>query len=370
MLSTATEEDRMAAARFGIVGVGFRTGAFRKLAGVLGEHLELVGVAVRSAERAEQVRAGWGVPAFLSPRELLGRGRPDFVVTSLPWDANPGVIADLVSAGAKVLSETPPAAGAAGLRSLWDEVGAAGAVQVAEQYPMLPGYAARAELVRRGIIGRPTNVQVSSTQTYHAVALIRSLLGIDDAGPVRVSATAVHAPLLDPLSRAGWTGDTREKQATTTFATLDFGDGRSGLYDFTTNQTRNQLRHRRTVVRGSRGEISGDDVVYARDAGTIVRSPLVRQQLGYDVDPGGYDTELIAFQGEPVWRNPFLGSRLMDDEIATGELLLATARWATGGGPAPYPLSRACQDHLLGLAIEESAASGTAVGTGREPWAA
>jgi predicted dehydrogenase len=359
----------MTAAKFGIVGSGFRAEIFRKLGGVLREQLELVGVAVRRAERAGQLRADWGVPAFLSPRELLEKGRPDFVVTSVPWAANPEIIADLVHAGAKVLSETPPAPDRAGLRALWSEVGAAGAVQVAEQYPLMPGYAARAELVRQGVVGQPTNVQISSTQTYHAIALIRSLLGVDDAGPVRVNATLVHAPLVDPLSRAGWTGDTQARQATTTFATFDFGDGRSGLYDFTTNQTRNQLRHRRTVVRGSRGEISGDDVVYARDAGTIVRSPLVRQQLGYDVDVRGFDTELIAFQGEPLWRNPFPGSRLMDDEIAVGQLLLATARWAADSGPAPYPLSRACQDHLLGLAIEESTAAGGEVWTGTEAWA-
>jgi predicted dehydrogenase len=360
----------MTATTFGIVGSGWRAEFFRKLAGLLSEELELAGVAVRRAERAEQLRTAWDVPAFLSPRELLEKVRPDFVITSVPWPANPDIVADLVRAGAKVLSETPPAVDRGQLRTLWSEVGAASAVQVAEQYLFYPGHAARAELVRRGIVGQATNVQISSTHTYHAIALIRSLLGVDDAEPVRVNATLVRAPLVNPLNRAGWTGDTEAKDATTTFATFDFGDGRSGLYDFTTNQWHNQLRHRRIVIRGSQGEISDDDVVYARDPGTIIRSPLVRQQLGYDLNLDGYDTELIAFQGEPVWRNPFLGRRLMDDEIAVGDLLLATARWATDSGPAPYPLGRACQDHLLGLAINSSLNSGGTVTTDVEPWGA
>jgi hypothetical protein len=211
-------------------------------------------------------------------------------------------------------------------------------------------------------------VQISSTHTYHAISLIRSLLGIDDAQPVRVGATVVHAPLVDPLNRTGWTGDTDAKEATTTFATFDFGDGRSGFYDFTTNQWHNQLRHRRIVIRGTRGEISDDDVVYARDARTIIRSPLIRQQLRYDLHLEGSDTELIAFQGEPVWRNPFAGRRLMDEEIAVAQMLLAMAEWATDRGPAPYPLARACQDHLLGLAIDSSLASGSAVTTAFEAW--
>ena len=307
-------------------------------------------------------------PAFLSPGDLLRAARPDFVITSVPWSANPQILTDLAGAGVRVLSETPPGPDAVQLRALWKEVGARDAVQVAEQYPMLPGHAARAELIRQGVIGQATNVQISSTHTYHAIALIRSLLGVDGAQPVRVNATLIHAPLVDPLNRAGWTGDTEAKDATTTFATFDFGDGRSGLYDFTTNQWHNQLRHRRIVIRGSRGEISDDDVVYAKDASTIIRSPLVRQQLGYDLHLDGYDTELIAFQGEPVWRNPFLGCRLMDDEIAVGQLLLATARWATDRGPGPYPLAQACQDHLLGLAIDSALASGTPVTTATEEW--
>jgi predicted dehydrogenase len=358
----------MTATRFGIVGSGWRAEFFRKLASLLPQELELVGVAVRRAERAEELQATWETPTFLSPQDLLRTTRPDFVITSVPWPANPEIVADLVGAGAKVLSETPPAPDAAQLRALWGEVGARGAVQVAEQNPMLPGHAARAELVRQGVIGRATNVQISSTHTYHAIALIRSLLGVDGAQPVRVNATLVHGPLVDPLSRAGWTGDTEAKDATTTFATFDFGDGRSGLYDFTTNQWHNQLRHRRIVIRGSRGEISDDDVVFARDASTIIRSPLVRQQLGYDLHLDGYDTELIAFQGEPVWRNPFLGLRLMDEEIAVGQLLLAMAGWATDRGPAPYPLARACQDHLLGLAVDWALAASGAVTTATEPW--
>jgi predicted dehydrogenase len=358
----------MAAVTFGIVGSGWRAEFFRKLAGLLPGELELAGVAVRRAERAEELTAAWGVPAFLSPQDLLRAARPGFVITSVPGPANPQIVADLVSAGAKVLSETPPAPGISQLRALWGEAGARDAVQVAEQNPMLPGHAARAELVRRGFVGQATNVQVSSTHTYHAIALIRSLLGVDDGRPVRVNATLVHAPLVDPLSRSGWTRDTQAKDATTTFATFDFGDGRSGLYDFTANQWHNQLRHRRIVIRGSRGEISDDDVVYARDAMTIVRSPLVRQQLGYDLHLDGYDTELIAFQGEPVWRNPFLGCRLMDEEIAVGQLLLAMARWVADRGPAPYPLARACQDHLLGLAIDSALAAGGEVTTAVEEW--
>lgn len=356
------------AATFGVVGSGWRSEFFVRLARLLPERLTLVGAAVRRPEAAEQAADRWGVPAFLSPGELVRKQHPDFVVSSVSWDSNPHVVADFVESGTRVLSETPPAPDADGLRRLWDRVGAREAVQVAEQYLLLPGHAARRALVERGVIGEATSVQVSSTHMYHAVSMMRGLLGIG-RGPVSATATRTTAPLVDPLTRHGWTDDETPKQASTTLAVLDFGDGRSGVYDFTDNQWHNQLRARRIVVRGSRGEIADDSVIRLAAPRTILRSPLVRSQLGHDLNLDGYDTEHISFEGEVVYRNPFLGLRLMDEEIAIATILTATGAWARDEGPAPYPLADACQDHLVSLAVEQAAASGQRVTTDQEAWA-
>jgi predicted dehydrogenase len=266
-----------------------------------------------------------------------------------------------------VLAETPPAPDLDGLRGLWSAVGASGLVQVAEQYLMMPSHAARAALVASGVIGTPTQVQVSSTQQYHAVALISGLLGAG-RGAVSVRATRFTAPLVSPLSRTGWTDDEDAHPTTTTIATLDFGDGRSGVYDFTEQQTRNQLRFRRLSVRGSAGELHDDEVVRMTDPRTLVRTPLVRRQTGYDLDLIGYDTEHITFGSEVLYRNPYPGRRWMDEEIAMATLLERTADWVRGEGPEPYPLAEGAQDQQLALAIEESADSDTTVTTSREAW--
>ncbi|MEY9911549.1 putative dehydrogenase [Catenulispora sp. MAP12-49] len=351
----------------GIIGAGWRADFFARLAALLPERLVLVGAAVRRAGSAQEVARRWGVPVYLSPAELIAKQHPDFVVVSVPWPATPEVTAAVVGAGVPVLAETPPAPDAEGLRALWAEVGGRQLVQVAEQYLLLPGHAARRELVRRGVIGRASSVQVSSTHGYHAVSMIRGLL---DAGfgPVRVRASAFAAPLVDPLTRAGWTDDETPKEATTTLATLDFGDGRSGLYDFTDNQWHNRLRLRRILIRGSLGEIADDTVVRWGGPRTVLRSSLVRSQLGHDLNLDGHDTEHLSFDGEVVWHNPFAGLRLMDEEIAIATLLTATASWVRGEGPAPYPLAEACQDHLLSLAIDRASATGEQVQTEVEPW--
>ena len=160
------------------------------------------------------------------------------------------------------------------------------------------------------------------------MSLIRGLLGAG-RGPVSVRATRFTAPLVSPLSRTGWTDDEQAHPTATTIATLDFGDGRSGVYDFTENQTRNQLRFRRLTVRGSAGELHDDEVVRMTGPRTLVRTPLVRRQTGHDLDLIGYDTEHISFGSEVLYRNPYPGRRWMDEEIAMATLLERTAELGT-----------------------------------------
>jgi predicted dehydrogenase len=334
---------------------------------MLPTQVEVVGVVGRNREAAEILAARWGVPGYASVGEFKSAQRPEFIVSAVPWAAAPGVTEAAVELGLPVLSETPPAPDLDGLRRLWGSVGSSDLVQVAEQYPMYPSHASRLALARSGAIGTVTSVQVSSTHLYHAVALMRAFLG-GGLGPVTVSAQTFVAPLIDPLVRDRWTDDDRPKDARTTIATIDFG-GSMGLYDFTDNQWHNQLRSRRIVVRGSAGEISNDEVVQLIGPRTIVRSPLVRRQTGYDLDLDGFETDHISIGETILYRNPFPGLRLNDDEIAMSTVLTAMAAWARCNGAPPYPLAAACQDHLVSLAIEQSASTGMPVTTSLEAWA-
>lgn len=344
---------------FAVVGAGWRASAYWRLAAQLND-VSCVGVVVRSPRRLP-------VPVFESLAECIAAAKPDFLVTAVPWALNPGVVEQAVDRGVPVLSETPPAPDLDGLRRLWEAVGRSGLVQVAEQYRLMPSHAARAAAVKSGMIGTPNQVHVSSTQLYHAVSLMRGLLGVART-PVTVRASRHHAPLVDPLNRAGWTDDPVPKTATTTIATLDFGQDRSGLYDFTDNQTRNQLRFRRVLVRGSHGELHDDEIVRLTAPRTIVHTALIRRQTGHDLDLQGFDTDHIACGSDVLYRNPYVGLRFNDDEIATAALLEATATWVRGAGPAPYPLAEGVHDHRVALAIEEAADTDRAVTTTAEPW--
>lgn len=353
--------------RLALAGDGFRAGLHLDLAARVPHLLEVTGVLVRTPGAAERLTARRGVRATTDPGELL-RARPDLVLTALPAAAGAALAVELVGRGAAVVAETPPAADLAGLRALWAALGPGGRVQVAEQYPWSPHHAARREVVRRGLLGEVTSVQVSSTQLHHATALVRDLLDLA-ADPVRVVASATTAPLANPVARPGWTDDDAPAPRTTTLATLDVGDGRSALYDFTDTQTRNPLRTRRIVVRGSLGELVDDRVVRLAGPRTVLTSTVERRETGRHQDVQGLDLDQLSLEGGVLFRNPFAGARLMDEEIAVLSLLVAAGSWARGEGPPPYPLAQAAQDQLLGLAIDASVASGGPVTTTVEPWA-
>ncbi|MFC6093197.1 Gfo/Idh/MocA family protein [Saccharothrix lopnurensis] len=344
---------------FAIVGSGWRAEFFWRLAAAL-DDLTCVGVVSRAPKDLP-------VPVHLSLDDCLRAG-PDFVVTAVPWSVTPGLVVELVDRGVPVLAETPPAPDLDGLRALWARVGGSGLVQVAEQYTRMPAHAARIALVRSGVLGDPTRADVSSTHQYHAVSLIRTLLGAG-RGPVRVRATRHTAPLADPITRAGWADPVEVKPATTTIATISFEEhGTLGVYDFTENQWHNQLLLRRLLVRGTRGELRDHEVVHLAADRTITRNPVVRRQTGYDLDLDGFDTDHITFNSEVLYRNPHRGRRWNDEEIAIATLLQDTAAWVAGTGPEPYPLADGVHDHRVALAIEEAADRDTTVTTTAEPW--
>ena len=356
------------AVRFGIVGSGRRAAFFLRLARMAPDRLEPVGVVSRSAERGDRIRTEWGVRTHRTLGELARSAGPDFVVAAVPWQAMPGVVIEAVQLGLRVLAETPPAPTVEGLRDLWAGVGASGQVQVAEQYLLMPGHAARLAAVRNGVIGQVSSVQVSSTHLYHALALMRGLLGVgfDSAS---VTARAFAAPLADPLTPDGWTRSAEPVDRVTTLGLMDFGAGRSGLYDFTENQWWNPLRVRRIVVRGSRGEIVDDSVVRLADPVTPVQSLLVRRPLGVDLNLEGVGVDHISLDGRVLYRNPFPGAGLSDDDLAVATILADTGAWARGEGPEPYPLAQGCQDHVLALAVDQSAREQRTVIVGPQPWA-
>lgn len=356
-------------AKFAIVGTGWRSEFFLRVAAELPGRFTVTGVHSRSAARREELAHRFGTVAVDSVEEAAKQGEPDFVIVAVPWPAAPEITQQIVELGVAVLEETPPAPDLPAMRALWSRVGARDLVQVAEHNMFMPAHRARLRMVREGLVGEPTSVQVTSNHLYHAVSIMRGLLDAG-RGPTTVIAHSVSTSLVDPIALGGaFSDDPDPVPRTATLAILDFGGGRTGLYDFTENQWWNPLRHRRLTVRGTAGEIVDDRVVFLEDPRTVVESVVTRRQTGLDMNLEGFFLDSIAVNGRAMYRNPYRPARLSDEDIAAATVVERMSLWVRGEGPPPYPLADGLQDHLLGLAIEESARLGRPVVTATEPWA-
>ncbi len=353
-------------ASFAVVGSGWRSEFFVRVAEALPELFACVGVVTRDAGRGREIERKWHTNAYGSLDELSAVVRPDFVVVSVPPRAAVGCLGRCAAAGLPALCETPPAHDLDGLLEVTALARSGARLQVAEQYPFQPHHAARIALTDAGTIGEVSMASVSFSHGYHAFAVMRRHLGV--AGePARIRASVVRAAVETWGTRAGPRTATGTTEETRTVALVEVG-GRLGLYDFGENQHRSYVRLQRVDIRGSRGEIAEDQVRLVRGVDESVTIQLRREVGGQEGDLTGHYLKGISGPDGWIWRNPFPGARLADDEIAVAQLMVAMSSYAAGG-PAFYGVADAAQDHYLYLALQEAAATGEAVVTTTQPWA-
>ncbi len=352
-------------ARFGIVGAGWRVNWFLRAARALPDKLQVAGLAARRPQRAFDLAAAHGVNIYRSPAEMIAAEAPDFIVTSVSWQANPHVIRQLAELDMPVLSETPPATTVEEMTDLWALQQQGARIQVAEQYHRQPHHAARLAFAHSGRLGRISQVQLSAAHGYHGVSLIRRFLGIG-AEQATVTARRFTSPLLQGPTRQGPPLEEKVADSVQLIAAFDFGD-RLGILDFTSDQYFSWVRGQRLLVRGERGEIIDDKAAYLQDFLTPIHLTFTRRSAGAEGNLEGNYLEGIQ-AGEHWWyRNPTRPAELTDDEIAVADLLLRMAAYVRGGDP-PYSLAEACQDRYLDILSAQAAETGQPVRSQPQPW--
>lgn len=354
--------------RFAIIGGGWRSEFYLRVAKARPDLFEITGLVMRNPEKGRIMSERWGLPVYQSLDELLRDARPDFVVTSVSRLASSEKIMECVAAGLPVLAETPPAVDLDSMVELYNRVAAAeGRVQVAEQYWLQPHQAARLEAVRRGLLGNVSHVQISVAHGYHGVSVIRRYLGIGFENAT-ISARSFVSPIVAGPGRGGLPPAEMTRDQKQSLAWLDFGDGRTAVFDFANSQYFGWIRSERVLVRGERGELANNELRWLPVWNKPARAALVRQATGAGSDLEGYHLKGYTLGGDWLYENPLVPARLSDDEIAVGSCLLRMAEYVAGG-KSFYPLGEACQDHYLGILIDEAATSKREVASETAVWA-
>lgn len=350
---------------FGVIGAGWRTEFFLRIAHAMPEKFVISRIMMRDENKRKILEEKWGVKTCTSIDALLNAGNPEFVVVSVPWATAPVMTSELVKSGMPVLSETPPAPDLEGLNELYKLIGKGAKIQVAEQYHLQPLHAARISVANSGKLGTVSQVQLSTCHGYHAISLIRKFLGTRYENAT-ISARQFNSQLLGSPGRYG---ELEEKivNSRQVIASIDFGD-KLGIYDFTDDQYFSWIRSLRLLVRGDRGEINDFKVRYLKDFKTPVEFDLLRQGAGEYGNLEGYYLKGILAGEEWIYRNPFIPGRLTDDEIAIASCFEKMHCYVKGG-PEFYSLSEASQDHYLSLMINKAVETGQTVKTQTQSWA-
>lgn len=354
--------------RFCIIGAtGWRAEFFLRIARELPDRFVVTSALVRDSAKAEIFERKWpGVPVSRALDELLATN-PEFVVVSVPWDISPILLRELHDRNMPALAETPPAPDIDAMNALFHAVGKNNRIQVAEQYHLQPLHAARTAVIKSGKLGDVWHAHVSVAHGYHGVSLIRRFLGVDFEN-AKITARSFTSPIVGSHGRGGPPAEEAIASSNQAIAQLAFDNGKTAVFDFTGDQYFSWIRSQTVVIRGERGEINNEDVRWLKDFRTPLRERLNRIDTGHAGNLEGYHHKGYTLGGEWVYENPLAPGRLSDDEIAVGICLLKMHEFVDGGAPF-YSLAEACQDHYLGILIDQAAkAEGEVVRSDGQGW--
>ncbi len=333
--------------RFIVVGSGYRSLYYVRIAKALPERFELCALLCRTREKAEKLAIKYKIPTSFSEEECKNMS-PDFVVIAVSKGEAFPVIKRWAAYGVPVLSETPAALELSQLRELWKlKTEKQAKIQVAEQYFKQAVLSSQIALTERGILGKPYSMDISMAHDYHGISLIRHFLKTDGK-TVTMSGCQFIFPVEETDSRYGVINDGRMTDVTRVRLSLEFGDNTVAFYDFSSIQYRSFIRSRHLAVQGSHGEMRDLTVCYT-DSDHIPH----KEELSICLWPSGTGIQKVLWKGELLYQNPYGDCGLTEDETAIAELMDGMEKYINEGVEV-YPLREALQDAYMTILMEEA----------------
>ena len=349
--------------KFGIIGSGWRAEFYLRVAKFLPQKFQVVGLVTRNTARAAYLTQEYGIKCYSDVNEMLEGENPPFVVVSINASASTDLVLSLLAQNVAVLMETPPATSYEDLNRFYEAAHGA-KIQIAENYPFQPMHKARLEFINSGKLGNIQQTQITYTHGFHAFALMRKYLGIgfEDA---EIFARSVSLDVLGGFTRDGEPKSEEILTKKQTFGIIEFGK-KTGIYNFEMDQHRSWIRTPLIHIKGDRGEVFNTKIKYMADYKTPVETEIVRKNLGQE-DFEGFDLKGIFADSCWLYRNPYQGSRLSDDEIAVAHLLKNMDIYLKTG-KSSYALEDALHDVYLSLLLDEAAKNNKMMQSKTQAW--
>ena len=307
--------------RFIIVGSGWRSLYYVRIAKALPDHFELCAMLCRTEEKASRMAAENRIYTTVSEKECVDM-KPDLVVVAVNKASVADVAMHWMDMGFCVLSETPAALEYPKLLKLWEMHCSGKKLVVNEQYRRYPVYSSLIRIAQSGILGGNDSLNASFAHEYHGISLIRALLCLDQSEQFSVTAKTYEFPVTETLTRYDSFSDGRTAMKKRTVAAFEFACGKVAFYDFDGEQYRSPIRRNTMRLLGCRGEIIDDTVDWLDASNTARREAVVISTRTVDTE---YDNPnlrsieevtSVLFNGDTVYEPPFGLCGLAQDETA------------------------------------------------------
>ncbi len=345
-------------ARFIIIGSSWRALFYVRIAKALSERFELVNMLCRSQEKAERLSKELDIPTTTSIQDCI-KTKPDFVVVAVTKSSMSQVSLEWIERGFFVIAETPAALDIKTVEKLRNLGEKGKRLIIAEQYRLYPENTAILEILKQGLIGEVSAVNISLAHEYHGASLIRAFLDLSPGERFSVTSKTYTLPTTETLSRYERFTDGRVAEKKRTLATFEFENGKLAFYDFDSEQYRSPIRKNTLKIQGVRGEIIDGKVYYLNEhnqgrAGEIqIQSRTVKRQSDNPNLQEIEEVEKITFEGKTLYKAPFGLCGLSQDETAIARLMCKTFLYIKGEGPSPYSLEEAIQDSFMAIMMTE-----------------
>lgn len=316
--------------RFAVIGSGWRSLFYVRIARALPDMFELTALLCRGQEKADRIQKEYGIHTTTSEDEVIV-SKPDFVVSAVNKSSMSDVVRYWAAKGIPVLSETPAGLDIDTLKAIRQDVENGARIQVAEQYFLYPSIKAVIDECKSGTIGEPVSLTISAMHDYHAASVIRRMLdtGLED---VTVTGKTFSMKVTDTRTRYEVLTEGRVVEKEEKHLIMEYADGKTAFYDFMSDQYRSPIRNRYINLRGTRGEIINDTVYY------LDKDNLAACKILDITNPYGY-------------------AGLSEDEAAITGILLGMKEYVDKGKEV-YPMDEALYDAYMGILMCEAGKPG------------
>lgn len=316
--------------RFAVIGSGWRSLFYVRIARALPDMFELTALLCRGQEKADRIQNEYGIHTTTSEDEIIA-SKPDFVVSAVNKSSMSDVVRYWAAKGIPVLSETPAGLDIDILKAIRQDVENGARIQVAEQYFLYPSIKAVIDECKSGTIGEPVSLTISAMHDYHAASVIRRMLdtGLED---VAITGKTFFMKVTDTRTRYEVLTEGRVVEKEEKHLVMEYADGKTAFYDFMSDQYRSPIRNRYINLRGTRGEIINDTVYYL-------------------------DKDNLAACKKLDITNPYGYAGLSEDEAAITGILLGMKNYVDTGKEV-YPMDEALYDAYIGILMCEAGKPG------------